>query len=164
MRPLTGAFRRRLLASAFPNFLQNGGSRVAGENGDSYHPPSCGFHLFTTHDFVGGPVIPFYQYVWQELPDDLVWRLFFKNHDGVDALKRRKNFRALLLANHWAAGTFQLLRTLVAVEPDDQNVSLRSCEFELPQMAGMQEVETAVGEHHAAPIAFLVAKPQNRFL
>jgi hypothetical protein len=31
-------------------------------------------------------------------------------------------------------------------------------------MAGMQQIETAVGEDNTAAVAFLAAKPQNRFL
>jgi hypothetical protein len=31
-------------------------------------------------------------------------------------------------------------------------------------MAGMQQVKAAIGENDAAPVAFLAAKPQNRFL
>jgi hypothetical protein len=31
-------------------------------------------------------------------------------------------------------------------------------------MAGMQQVKAAVRENDAAPVAFLAAKPQNRFL
>jgi hypothetical protein len=31
-------------------------------------------------------------------------------------------------------------------------------------MAGMQQVKAAVGENEAAAVAFLTAKPQNRFL
>jgi len=31
-------------------------------------------------------------------------------------------------------------------------------------MAGMEQIKTAVGEDDAAAVAFLAAKPQNRFL
>jgi len=31
-------------------------------------------------------------------------------------------------------------------------------------VAGMQQIETAVGEDYAAAVAFLAAKPQNRFV
>jgi hypothetical protein len=36
--------------------------------------------------------------------------------------------------------------------------------FEAANVAGMEDVEAAIGEHNAATVAFLTAKPQNRFV
>ena len=35
--------------------------------------------------------------------------------------------------------------------------------FQESEMAWVQQFKTPVGEHNAAPVAFLAAKPQNRF-
>jgi hypothetical protein len=56
-----------------------------------------------------------------------------------------------------------LANTRVTIEPDNQHVTQLASQFEAAKMAGMKQVKAAVGEDDAAPIAFVAAKPQNRF-
>jgi len=57
-----------------------------------------------------------------------------------------------------------LANTRITVEANDEDVSQFSREFETADMARMEKVKATVGEDDAAAVAFLAAKPQNRFL
>src|SRR5882724_229422 len=52
----------------------------------------------------------------------------------------------------------------VAIQPHDERVPQCARLLQAADMAGMQQVKAAVGENNAAAVAFLAAKPQNRFL
>src|SRR5260370_33574566 len=49
-------FRLRLLAEAFANFSQNGGWRIAGDNGNGDNAAASGFHFLAANDLVTGPI------------------------------------------------------------------------------------------------------------
>src|SRR5205823_12615570 len=63
-----------------------------------------------------------------------------------------------------ATFAFQLTYTRVAVQSNDEHISQRARQFQATNVPGMKEVKAAVGEDDAAAVAFLAAKPQNRFL
>src|SRR6266852_3484742 len=52
----------------------------------------------------------------------------------------------------------------IAIQPNDKRVSQCARLLQAADMAGMQQIKAAVGEDDAAAVAFLAAKPQNRFL
>src|SRR5207245_7364918 len=79
-------------------------------------------------------------------------------------LQCREDFGTLALRHDRAAGTFQLAHARVTIQPDNEHISQSACEFEAANMPGMQQVKASVGENDAAAVAFLAAKPQNRFL
>ncbi len=69
-----------------------------------------------------------------------------------------------LFWNQRAACAFQLAHAGVAIHADDERVAEIAGLLEAANVAGMQHVEAAVGENDAASVAFLAAKPQNRFV
>jgi hypothetical protein len=52
----------------------------------------------------------------------------------------------------------------VAIYADDEYVALGARQLQSLDMAGVQDIEASVGEYDAASVAFLAAKPQNRFV
>jgi len=52
----------------------------------------------------------------------------------------------------------------VAIQTNDQRISQLARQLEAPDMARMEQIKTAIREDNAAAVAFLAAKPQNRFL
>jgi hypothetical protein len=52
----------------------------------------------------------------------------------------------------------------IAVQPNNQRVAESASLIEAADMSWMQQIKAPIREHNAAPVAFLSAKPQNRFL
>ena len=75
-----------------------------------------------------------------------------------------ENLRALALGNHGAPFAFELSDARVAVQTYDERIAEAARVLQAADVAGMQQIEAAVGEHDAAAIAFPAAKPQNRLL
>jgi len=121
-------------------------------------------HFFAANNLVSGPIATFDENVGKQSGDDALRRQVVKNHNGIYALQRGENFRTLALRNHRAAFAFELFDAGVAVQADDQCVAVDACLLQAANMAGVEQIEAAVGEDDAAAIAFPVAKPQNRLL
>jgi hypothetical protein len=49
----------------------------------------------------------------------------------------------------------------IAIQADDQHVAQFARLLQATNVARVQQIEAAVGENHAAGVAFLAAKPQN---
>ena len=137
---------------------------VAGHDGRGYDTPSRGLNFFAANDLVSCPIAAFHKNVWEQSGDGALWRKIVENHHAIDAFKRGQNFRALPFGNHRATLAFELFDAGIAVQTDDQRVTQAAGMFEAADVAGMQQVEAAVGEHDAATVAFVAAKPQNRLL
>jgi len=67
----------------------------------------------------------------------------------VDGGEPGEHLGALLDVEDGAAGTLQPPHRGIAVEPDDEHVAERPGRGEVAHVAGVEEVEAAVGEHHA---------------
>src|SRR5260370_1086143 len=121
-------------------------------------------HLFAADNVVTGPVATFNENVGKQSGDDALRRQVVENHHTVDALERRENFGALALRNHRAALALELSDARVAVQADDQRIAEAARVLQAANVAGMQEVKTAIGEDHATAIAFPASTPQTRLL
>jgi len=122
------------------------------------------FHFLAAHDLVAGPIAAFHQDIRQQARDQFARSWSIEDHDGIHGFQGGENFSALALRQDGAALAFQLTHTRVAVQPNDQHISQGSRQFQAADMARMEQVKAAVGENDAAAVAFLAAKPQNRFL
>jgi hypothetical protein len=151
-------------ARPFSNLPQNGGCRIAGHDGDGNDAPASGFHFFAAHDLVTGPIATLYENVGEQARYDFARRQVIEDHDGVHALKSREDFRTFAFRDDGTAFALQLPHTGVTVEADDECVSQLARQLQAANVAGMQQVKTAVREDDAAAVAFLAAKLQNRFL
>ena len=58
--------------------------------------------------------------------------------------------------------TLQLANAFVAVDSHDEHIAQRPRRFQAANVPRMQQIEAAVGEHNALPVAFPFRKPQNR--
>ena len=76
-----------------------------------------------------------------------------KMHDEIDRLQRRQHFGARALVLHRTALALQPLHRGIAVQADDQPVAGAARRGQHLDVAGMQDVETAIGE--ADPQALL---------
>ena len=162
-------FRLKLLvypgrAGAFAYFLKDGGGRVTRNYGNGDDAASGGFHFFAAYDLVAGPIASLHEDIRKQAGDGFAWRQIIENHYGVDGFQSSENFGALALGDYRAAIALELANTSIAVEADDEDISQFAGQFEAADMSGMEQVKTAIGEDDAASVAFLTAKPQNRFL
>ena len=162
MRGNSGFCARRRNAVADPSQYFCGG--VAGHDGHRYDAASSGLHLFAAYDLVSRPIVAFYKNVREQGSDGALRREIVENDHGVDAFQRGKNFRSLAFRNHRARFTFELSDAGIAVQTDYERVAEAAGMLKAADMTGMQQVEASIGEYHAAPIAFVAAKPQNRLL
>src|SRR5207302_5486646 len=110
------------------------------------------------------PVATFDENVGQQRGDGFARSDFVKDDDGVNTFEGGENLRAFKFRQDRAARAFQLADAGVAVDADDERVAKRTRLLQALNVAGMQKVEAAVCEDDAAAVAFLAAKPQNRFL
>src|SRR5260370_37452033 len=159
-----GAFRLGLRAEARGYLPENGARRIAGEHGHGDDAAAGGFHFFAAHNLVAGPIAAFDEDIREQARDYFARRRIIENHDGVHGFESGENFGALSLWNHRTAFAFQLTYAGIAVEPNDEHVPQFARQFQTADVAGMEQVKTSVGENDAAAVAFLLAKPQNRFL
>jgi hypothetical protein len=149
--------------SAFADLSKNRRGGVTGDYRDGNDAAAGGFHFFAADDLIAGPVAAFHQHVREQTGDDFARRGFVKNHYRVDAFERRENFGTLAFRQDGASGTLQLANAGVAVEADDERVAESASLLEAADMPGMQQIEAAIREDDSAAVAFLAAKPQNRF-
>src|SRR3981081_764628 len=148
---------------AVADFLQYFGCGVAGHDGHRHNAAARRLHLFAADNLVSGPVATFDEHVGKQSGDDALRRQIVESHYTINALERSENFCAFALRNHGATHAFELSDAGVAVQADDEGIAEAARVLQAADVAGMQQIKAAIGEHHAAAIAFAAAKPQNRF-
>src|SRR5229473_2896449 len=151
-------------ARPFAYFPENGRRRIAWDHGHGDDAAAGGFHFLATHNLVAGPVAAFHEDIREQARDHFARRQIIENNDSVHGFQSGENFGALALRDNRTPFAFQLMHAGVAIQTHDQRVSQGARQFQAANMAGMKQVEAAVGEDHAAAVAFLAAKPQNRLL
>jgi len=157
-------FRPPRRARPFSNFSQDGGCGIAGRDRNGDDAAAGGFHFLATNDLIAGPIATFYENIGEKHGNQFARRWGIENHHGVYTLQRREDFRSLAFGDDRAAFAFQLADTGVAVERDDERIAEFARLLQAANVAGMQQVEAAIGENNAATVAILAAKPQNRLL
>ena len=107
------------------------------------------FDDFVSDDLVTAVVAALHQHAGLDLRDQLDWRVFLEDHDKIDRLKRRQHLGARALVLNRAPVALQPPHRCVAVQTDDQPIAGAARGGQHLDMAGMQNVETAVGESDA---------------
>lgn len=110
------------------------------------------------------PVGSFYQHIRQHVGDQLARCLFVEERHRVHGFKRARQFGPIILRNHRSSRTFQPLDAGVGIQRENQNVPERPRPFEQPNVPGMQNVITAVGEHYDLAVALPFGAKVNEFL
>jgi len=163
MRGRSG-FRPPRRARPFSNFSQDGGCGIAGHDRNGDNAAAGGFHFLATNDLIAGPIATFYENIGEKHGNQFARRWGIENHHGVHTLQRGKDFRAFAFGDYRAAFAFQLTHARVTVKPDDEPVAQFARLLQAANVAGMQQVEAAIGENNAATVAILAAESQNRLL
>jgi alpha-beta hydrolase superfamily lysophospholipase len=151
-------------ARPFSNFLEKSSRRITRNDGNGDDATARGFHFFAAHDLIARPIAALYENVREQSRDDLTRREIIENHHGIHGLQRRKDFRALALCDYRTALTFQLPHTSVTIQADDERVAQLAGKLQAANVTRVQQIEATIRENDAAAVAFLAAKPQNRFL
>src|SRR5436190_11563348 len=100
-------------------------------------------------DLIRGPVRALDQNVGLHAADDVTGRVLVEDRDGVDALERGQQLGPLVLGVDRAGGTLVAADRRVGIETDDQEIAVRARRRQVTEVAGMQDVEDAVGEDDA---------------
>jgi len=119
---------------------------MAFQQGHPDHPSPSRLHGVSADNVVGAPVGAFDQDIGLDPLDDLCGRVVVKNRDGVNTLERQQDLGAFGLGRNWALRSFVGADRSIRVEADDQRVAKRPRIPQISHMAGMQEIEYAVGE------------------
>lgn len=141
--------------------------------------PGGGFarHMSEQHDFAAGPFnqTPFVLINGVEsviTALDVNIRLdrgeemhripLLKNTDGIDVLKRRENQGAVGLMVDGTAGAFEFADRGIAVHPHEKSVALMTRRLQIGDVAGMEEIEAAVGDDKAPASRAEVRPPTDQ--
>jgi hypothetical protein len=162
MRGRSGIRARR--ARTFTNLANNVGTRLAGKKRNHNNTASRSFYFPSPHDLVGGPIPPFDKNIRQKSGNQFVGSEIVENDDGIHTFKGGQNFSALVLGDCGAAFPLELVHCSVAVDANNKDIAERPTFLQALQVPEVKNVKAAICEDDAAAIAFLAAKPQNRFL
>jgi hypothetical protein len=66
---------------------------------------------------------------------------------GIDGLKGCNDEGAICFRVNGTLGTFELAHSLISIDSDEENVPEIAGGFEVNDMAGVEQIETAVGHH-----------------
>jgi hypothetical protein len=149
---------------ALADFLQDFAGGVAGNDGGGDDTASGAFDFLAADDLVAGPVAAFDEDVGEEGGDDALRGELVEDKDGVDAFQGAEDFGALEFEDQGASFAFDLADAGVAVNGDDEGVAEAAGVFEAADVAGVKEVEAAVGEDDFAGLAICGGKPQDCLL
>jgi hypothetical protein len=107
---------------------------------------AAGLHDVAADDRVFSPVRTFDEDVWSDRRDDLVRRLLIENGDGVHACECGENFGTLGFRSDRPIRSLDRSDGAIGVDADNQRVAERPRVLQVTDMAGVQQVEDAVGE------------------
>ena len=117
-------------------------------DGDANHLPAVGFHDVTTHNCVRGPVGAFDEHIRTKAGNHLMRSVLVKDDDGIDAVERRENLGALALGSHRPAAAFDRTNGAIGIQPDNEHLTQGAGLPQIPEVAGMKEIEDPVRKHH----------------
>src|SRR5258708_16642273 len=104
-----------------------------------------GYNLVADYLLTG--VVPaLHQHARPDLRDQFDRRVFLKDDNEIDRLQRRQHFRPRALVLNRAPLALQPLCRGVAVQADDQAIAGAARPGQNLDVAGMQNIEAAVGE------------------
>src|SRR5882672_5729364 len=130
---LTRAPDERSGAEAFEDIDQHDLAAVSGND-------------LMANDLGAGIIATLHQYARPDLRDQLDRRVFLENDDEIDRLQRRQHFGARALVLNRTPLALQPFHRRIAVQSDHQPVTGATRRGQYLDVAGMQNIETAVGE------------------
>src|SRR4029077_3756905 len=131
---------------------QRGGAK-ARQDVDQHYFTSKRFDDLVADHLLAPIVATLHQHARPDRGDQPDRRVFREDHDEIDRFECGENFRSRPLVLDWTTLAFQPHARSVAVEANDQAIAGGTCRGQNLDVAGMQDIETAVGE--TDPQAFL---------
>ena len=110
--------------------------------------PPLAFDDVAADDGVLGPVGAFDEHIRLKAGNHLMRRVLVEDDDGVDAVERRENLGALALGSDRPAAAFDRPNGAIGIQPDNERVAQGAGLPQIPDVAGMQEIEDPVRERH----------------
>ena len=146
---VTGRSRKvgKLRPSEGLNLFQNRSCRPALFHRHQHDLATAGFDNVASHDPIRRPVRAFDQNIWLHGGDDFGGRLFIKNDDRVHARECVKDFGPFGFWGEWPSGTFDHAHRSIRVDRDKQGIALGPRGLEISHVAGMEQVEDAIGDN-----------------
>ncbi len=113
----------------------------------NHDPAPARTHDVSTHDAVWAVVAAFDDHIGLKRTDEFEGGVLGEHDDRVDTLERGKKKGTLGFGAHWARGPLEPADRRVAVHSNDEQVPSPSRRDEDVEMAGVQQIEYAVGEN-----------------
>lgn len=127
-----------------------GGLPGSQRNDDALAAPAA--NLGSTDDAVGGVIATLDDDIGAESGDEIERRVLVEDDDGVDGLEPGENIGALCFAPDRTVGALQAPNARVAVQADEECVPAQARAAEDVEMAGMEQIEDAIGEDDPATL------------
>jgi len=145
------------------DFSDDGGTRVALKVGHGDDLPSRRFDFFLPHNFLMSPIAAFNQDIRNKGSDNFLRRVFGKRGQEINVFYGLENFPPLGQGKDRPGRPFNPPHRGVIVESYDQDVAPFLGFLEKPDVTGMKDIKTTVGENDflAFPPEF-VANPNQR--
>src|SRR6478736_6399917 len=122
---------------------------MARQNVDEYDLAAGSLDDLVADDLFAGVVAALDQHARRHLRDQADRRVLLEDRDEIDRLQRRQHFGPRPLVLNRAPLAFQSFHRGIAVETDDQAVAGAARGRQHLDVAGMQDVEAAIGEPYA---------------
>lgn len=121
---------------------------------DQHDHPAGGFDDLVADHLLAGVVAALHQNARRDARDQVDRRVLLEDHDEVDGFECGQHFGTRALVLDRAIRALQPPHRGVAVEADDQPVAGGARRGQNLDVAGMQDVEAAIGEADAQPLPF----------
>ena len=121
--------------------------RIAGLDGDTDDQASTRLDDVPADDGVLRPVVAFHEDVRLESRNQLMRRRLVEDDHTIDRLQRLEDFDPFGLWGDRASRAFVCPHGSIGIDADDERVAEGAGVLEVAHVAGMEQVEDAVGEH-----------------
>ena len=111
------------------------------------HTAAARLDSIAADDLVRRPVRPLDEDVRLQRPDDVGRRLIVEHDDGLHGAERGDDFRALRLRRNGPGRSLVRPNRSVGVDTDNENIPFSPRSLQVPEVAGVQQVEDTVREN-----------------
>jgi len=134
--------------------VEQRGGGAAGEKGDEHDPAAVTFDglAFVRVDGFQGVIPALHIDVGSGGIEEADGSDLGEDADGIDATEGGEDAGTVLFGDDGTGGTLELADGVIAIEADEQGIALGAGGFEIGDVAGVKQVEAAVGDHETTPL------------
>jgi hypothetical protein len=110
-----------------------------------------------------GPIRAFHKHVRQNGGNQIAWCVFVEQRDSVDSFEMQRQLGPRALVEKGACGAFEPLDAGVGVQGKNENIAERAGTLEQTNVAGMQNVITAISKYDLFGFRFPGATLREKF-